>query len=337
MSLVVRLRIDLADRPGSLADVAAVIGAHGGNITSIDMLSAERGRVVDEITVEVPDQLDLTVLRIQIAGTADARVLSHQRAGVVDPIVRVLRRAAEAVDRVTEDPAEALRRAVADLCATPAAWILEAQDASAYEAGSEALAHPGHAIIGHTAAKLPPLGETVTGEASIVAVAVAGVYGPAVVLVARSLGQGFTPTEADRIEALVALHARLVGLVPAGGDRGFRLIGHRHLRVNWLDRERTLEGGSRLLETAQRNQRHAEAVVGQGNLGPGRSQGAEIRRSLFELAALLRHHPEKVQAADMAGVASENGAAMRFGVEQLAELVMPHGLREHGGGPGRAR
>ena len=92
MSLVVRLRIELADRPGSLADVAAVIGGHGGNITSIDAFDAAGGRAIDEITVEVPDDLDLGALRGQIAAAADARVLSHQRAGVVDPIVRVLRR-----------------------------------------------------------------------------------------------------------------------------------------------------------------------------------------------------------------------------------------------------
>ena len=217
MSLVVRLRIELADRPGSLADVAAVIGGHGGNITSIDAFDAAGGRAIDEITVEVPDDLDLGALRGQIAAAADARVLSHQRAGVVDPIVRVLRRAAEAVDRAADDPAEALRGAVADLCATPAAWVLDPDDAAAYDAGREALAHPGRAVIGHTAAELPPLGETVTGEASIVAVALPAAERPPVVMVARSIGQGFTPTEAERVEALVALHARLSRPVPASG------------------------------------------------------------------------------------------------------------------------
>ena len=139
MSLVVRLRIELADRPGSLADVAAVIGAQGGNILSIDAFDAPDGRAVDEITVEVPDDLDLAVLRSQIAAAADAHVLSHQRALVVDPIVRVLRRAAEAVDRAGDDQADGLRDAVADLCATPAAWILDRDEAAAYEAGREAL------------------------------------------------------------------------------------------------------------------------------------------------------------------------------------------------------
>ena len=217
MSLVVRLRIELADRPGSLADVAAVIGAQGGNILSIDAFDAPDGRAVDEITVEVPDDLDLAVLRSQIAAAADAHVLSHQRARVVDPIVRVLRRAAEAVDRAGDDHADGLRDAVADLCATPAAWVLDGDEAAAYDAGREALAHPGRAVIGHTAAKLPPLGETVSGEASLVAVAVAGGERPAVVLVARSDAQGFTATEAERVEALVALYARLTGRVTAPG------------------------------------------------------------------------------------------------------------------------
>jgi acetolactate synthase regulatory subunit len=215
VNLVVRLRIELADRPGSLADVAAVIGAHGGNIVSIDAFDAADGRAIDEITVEVPDELDLAVLRSQIAAATDAHVLSHQRARVVDPIVRVLRRAAEALDRAGDNRAEGLREAVADLCGTPAAWILDPEDVAAYEAGREALAHPGRAVIGQTAAKLPPLGETVTGEASIVAVAVTVGERPAAVLVARSKAQGFTPTEAERVEALVALYARLTGLVAA--------------------------------------------------------------------------------------------------------------------------
>ena len=109
MSLVVRLRIELADRPGSLADVAAVIGAQGGNILSIDAFDAADGRAVDEITVEVPDDLDLAVLRSQIAAATDAQVLSHQRARVVDPIVRVLRRAAEALDRTCHEGAGVAR------------------------------------------------------------------------------------------------------------------------------------------------------------------------------------------------------------------------------------
>ena len=208
MSSTVRLRVELADRPGSLADVAAVIAARSGNITAIDVLEGEGGRVVDEITVEVPEGIDFGVLRAEIARAGDARVVSHQRAEVVDPIVRVLRRIADALDRIPADPAEALRQGLADLCATPAAWVLDAGRAAAFSVGRHALEHPGTAVVARTTEKLPSLGETLTGEASVVAVGTVAGGDPAVAMVARPVTQGFTPTECHRIEALVALHAR---------------------------------------------------------------------------------------------------------------------------------
>jgi ACT domain len=209
VSSTVRLRVELADRPGSLADLAMVIAGRRGNITAIDVLEGEGGLVIDEITVEVPDDLDLSLLRSEIVSLAKARVLSHQRAVVVDPIVRVLRRMGEAVERVPADPAEALRLGLADLCATPAVWVFDGEAASAYAMGRHALEQPGTAILSRTTEKLPSLGETVSGEASVVAVGTLASGRPCVAMVARSVTQGFTPTECQRIEALVALHARL--------------------------------------------------------------------------------------------------------------------------------
>jgi hypothetical protein len=215
VSSIVRLRVELADRPGSLADVAAVIAERSGNITAIDVLEGIGGRVIDEITIEIPDGLDLGLLRSEIAGAADARVLSHQRAEVVDPIVRVLRRVGEAFDRAPNDPAEALRHGLADMCATPAAWVLDAIKAATYGVGRDALHDPGRAVVARTAEKLPSLGETVTGEASVVAVGTTVAGAPAVAMVARSVTQGFTPTECHRVEALVALHLRFESLLGA--------------------------------------------------------------------------------------------------------------------------
>ena len=209
MSSTVRLRVELADRPGSLADVATVIAGRRGNITAIDVLEGEGGLVVDEITIEAPDDLDLNLLRAEIASQAKARVLSHQRAEVVDPIVRVLRRVGDTIERVPADPVEALRQGLADLCATPAVWVLDAERAAAFGVGRHAIEQPGAAMLTRTSEKLPSLGETVTGEASVVAVGTVAGGRPHVAMVARSVTQGFTPTECHRIEALVALHERL--------------------------------------------------------------------------------------------------------------------------------
>jgi hypothetical protein len=205
----VRLRVELDDRPGALAAVAAAIAARDGNITAIDVLEAEDGRVVDEITVDAPADLDMALLRVEIAGLQDARVLSHQRAELRDPIVRVLRGLAAAAEHQTEGGREELRRAVADLCATPAVAVVDAGNAGGHDLGRQALADPGRAAIGRGPDDLPFLGEVITGDASVVAVATTLSSGPVVVVVARPLAQGFTPTECERIEALVDVYSRL--------------------------------------------------------------------------------------------------------------------------------
>ena len=206
---VVRLRIELADTPGSLAEVAAFLGAYDGNIVGIDVLPGEEGKVVDEITIELPDAVDLGELRRILPIRCDARVLSYLLASPVDPLSRVLRRLAEAMD-ATADPELQLRRAVAELCSTPAVWLMSPVDASAYEAGRAALRQPGAAVVLRTKEKLPALGETIRGEAALLAITTGEAL--PVLLVGRSVEQGFTPTEASRVEALAALFAKLMSV-----------------------------------------------------------------------------------------------------------------------------
>lgn len=213
-----RLRVELADKPGSLAGVAAVLGAYSGNIVAIDVLQSQGETVVDEITVEVPDSVNLTELRKLIATRSDAHVLSYQLASPIDPVVRVLRRLTDIFDGLPLDEDGPLRRAVADLCSTPAVWVMSPEEASAYEAARVALRQPGAAVVLRTTEKLPALGESIRGEATLLAVASPGDPCRRVVLVGRALSQGFTPTESSRVEALVALHAKLLVLsrVPQG-------------------------------------------------------------------------------------------------------------------------
>jgi hypothetical protein len=210
---LVRLRIELDDRPGSLAGVAAAIAARDGNITAIDVLEADGGRVVDEITVDVPDDLDMARLRSEIAGVRDARVVSQQRTELVDPIVRVLRRLSGAVARLPQGAAEELSQGIADLCATPAVVVLDQGVAAGYDVGRHALEDPGRAVMAGGTGELPSFGEAVTGEVSVVAVATTISGAPVVAIAARPAAQGFTPTECHRIEALVLFHERLLAVV----------------------------------------------------------------------------------------------------------------------------
>jgi hypothetical protein len=52
--MLLRLRIALPDRPGSLARVSRTLGALGADIRTVTVLDALGGRVVDEFTVDWP-------------------------------------------------------------------------------------------------------------------------------------------------------------------------------------------------------------------------------------------------------------------------------------------
>jgi hypothetical protein len=221
VSLRVRLRIELNDAPGSLAQVAAIIADHGGNITGLDVLEGSRSSAVDDVTVEFGEPTDLTGLRRELTSSGAARVLSHQTASPVDLLVRVLRRLAEIVPGSTEQSDDLLRRGVAELCATPAVWVCGPMTALDSDAGRLAMEHPGEGAVVRTAQPLPPLGYTASGEAWLLAVAErADVRAQRVVLVSRPLTQAFTTTEVARVEALVAVHQRLDSLASQAGERG---------------------------------------------------------------------------------------------------------------------
>ncbi|MGA2531054.1 MAG: hypothetical protein ABSG36_18080 [Acidimicrobiales bacterium] len=65
------VRLWLADRPGSLGEIATKIGEVGGDLVGIDILERDGARAVDELTVELPagyDPEDLVVVLSRLAG-----------------------------------------------------------------------------------------------------------------------------------------------------------------------------------------------------------------------------------------------------------------------------
>jgi hypothetical protein len=54
--VLLRLRIWVADRPGALGQVTRELGACGADIVQVSVLSRERGRALDEITVFLPEE-----------------------------------------------------------------------------------------------------------------------------------------------------------------------------------------------------------------------------------------------------------------------------------------
>ncbi|MGO8875621.1 MAG: hypothetical protein ACLQNG_07640 [Acidimicrobiales bacterium] len=57
MTRYVVVRVWLADRPGSLGQLASRIGEVGGDLVGIDILERDGARAVDELTVELPEGL----------------------------------------------------------------------------------------------------------------------------------------------------------------------------------------------------------------------------------------------------------------------------------------
>ena len=55
MTRYVVVRVWLADRPGSLGEVATKIGEVGGDLVGVDILERNGARAVDELTVELTD------------------------------------------------------------------------------------------------------------------------------------------------------------------------------------------------------------------------------------------------------------------------------------------
>ena len=199
------MRIELEDSPGGLARVAAAIGRHEGNITGVDVLHVDSDVVIDDLTVEFGDDVDLFAVQQEIAATAVARVISHQRASPSDPVTKMARDLTASLACQPGLLSEELRRLVAQLCGTPAAWLLSHSDARRFEVARLAMANPGTACVARSSAPLPPLGETIAGESFLLAVAISD----QVVMVARSTAQRFTATEVERVEALVEFHVRL--------------------------------------------------------------------------------------------------------------------------------
>jgi len=56
------LRVWLADRPGSLGNLATRIGEAGADLVGIDILERDGSRAVDELTVDLPDGMTVELL-----------------------------------------------------------------------------------------------------------------------------------------------------------------------------------------------------------------------------------------------------------------------------------
>lgn len=209
MGKLIRLRILLADVPGSLARVTAIIAEHG-DITAIDLQQVAPSSAVADITAEVHKMGELTPLRRSLRESGAVRLVSHQIATPVDPVVGVLRRLVSVLKSSSYDRDEELKLGVAELCAVPSVWVSSPEDAARYLAGRLALERHGGAVVVRTAELPAAIAATFSGKAWLLAVTdPSPALGQRVVFVARPSTQEFSTTETSRIEALMAVHEQV--------------------------------------------------------------------------------------------------------------------------------
>lgn len=91
------LRLWLADRPGALGAVASRIGSVGGDLVGIDILEREEGRVIDELTIDLPSEelIPLMLAKIAELDAVDVEDVRGVVAGLPHPLVDPLEVAAD--------------------------------------------------------------------------------------------------------------------------------------------------------------------------------------------------------------------------------------------------
>ncbi len=91
------LRVWLADRPGALGAVASRIGAVGGDVVGIDILERGEGRVIDELTVDLPgeERIPLMLAKLGELDAVDVEDIRPIVAGLPHPLVDPLETAAD--------------------------------------------------------------------------------------------------------------------------------------------------------------------------------------------------------------------------------------------------
>jgi ACT domain len=106
--VLVRLRISLPDRPGSLGRVATALGAAGADIARVDVLGGESGQAVDDVFVELSGPEHLERVRFALDRIGGVRLVGAQHP--VPPVTG--HTDLELVDRVVSRPDRGLKTLV---------------------------------------------------------------------------------------------------------------------------------------------------------------------------------------------------------------------------------
>jgi hypothetical protein len=125
--VLLRLRIWVADRPGALGQVTRELGACGADIVQVSVLSRERGRALDEITLFLPEPAQQSRIERSLRALGSVAVEGIRPSGEVPGAFPDL----DLLGRVAADP-----RAALNILADALPRILAADWAVAVHAGA---------------------------------------------------------------------------------------------------------------------------------------------------------------------------------------------------------
>ena len=205
-----RLRIELQDRPGALAQVTAAIAASDANITSIDVHEVDGSTAVDEIVVDVAEGWAPAPLAEALADCGAGSLLSSRRmTSTDDAVASALRSAAAMVGGSPETVDAECRSALLALAHGSSARLVDLEAAAREPAARLALDRRTSIVTRDSDS---------TGIHGWVMAAIDDPVEPAVVaLITRPLNVRFSATEVSRVEALLRL-CRLVGAIQPRRD-----------------------------------------------------------------------------------------------------------------------
>lgn len=207
-----QLRVELEDRPGALARVAAVLGESGVNILDIVIHEIDGATVVDELVVEAPEDWDLVDTRERLDAVGVYLLSSAEARRREDPVLTALGWVEELL-RPPADDGSALERVVARAASATKACVLSATRARQVSAGRAALDRGGP-VVQRTADLPIQLAAPSESLRWLVAVPDSAEAAGTVAFATRPLSLRFTATEVARIAAVVRLHGRLSAVVP---------------------------------------------------------------------------------------------------------------------------
>jgi hypothetical protein len=215
--MLVRIRVSVADRPGSLGAVASALGTADADIAAIDVLASEAGRALDDFFVRVRDTRHLSDVC-----SAVERLLGVSVVGVQQPAPPMSGHAdLELVGQMLAAPERGLQTLVDGL-----PGVLGADWAAAVRSGPTgepavvimSMRYPGpeHVKLSATA-RLGSLGMARIGEREPYgagALAPIGTSGLAL-LVAREHGLQFHQSELARLGEIGSIATHVVGALAA--------------------------------------------------------------------------------------------------------------------------